>query len=172
MKKVLMTLFLTLLLCLMVNCRNDTELEVFKAQAALEEANKALAVRYIDAMSKADVEAIKAILSPNYVHHPQLGRDESLEEALSGLEQRVTMFPDQSFSIDDMIVKGDKIAWRGVFRGTHMGDIEGFPATGKAVEMGGFQILRVQNGKIAEAWGCRELLSLYEQLGFELIPKE
>jgi predicted ester cyclase len=52
------------------------------------------------------------------------------------------------------------------------GDIEGLPATGKKVEMSGFSIIRVENGKVAETWGARDLLSLYQQLGFELRPKE
>jgi predicted ester cyclase len=62
------------------------------------------------------------------VHHPEFGVNESLEEALEGLKLRVTMFPDQYFTVEDMFVKRDKLVWRGVFSGTHTGDIKGFPA--------------------------------------------
>ena len=175
MKKLCVILPLALIFCFMVGCQDKAamaELEGFKAQAALEEANKALAERYIEAVSKADVEALKEILSPEYVHHPKLGLDESLEEAFEGLKLRVTMFPDQSIRVQDLVVEGDKFAWRGIFSGTHTGDIEGFPATGKKVEMRGFAIMRVENGKIAEAWGITDAISLYQQLGFELKPKE
>ena len=176
MKEVLVILLLVLILCLTVGCQNKAaiaELEEFRAQAALEKANKALAERFIEAaFNKPDLDALKEILSPDYVHHPQLGTDESLDEALRGLQQRTTMFPDQAITVEDMFVKGNKIAWRGIFSGTHSGDIEGFPATGKKVKMRGFSILRIENGKIVEAWGGRDLLSLYKQLGFELRPKE
>jgi steroid delta-isomerase-like uncharacterized protein len=174
MKRVLMILHLFLLLCFVIGCQDKAamvELEEFRAQVALEKENKALAERYIDAVSKADFGVLKDILSPDYVHHPKLGLDESFEQALEGLKQRVTMFPDQSMRVQDLFVKEDKIAWRGIFSGTHTGDIEGFPATGKKVEMRGFAIMRVKSGKIAEVWGCRDLLSLYQQLGFELKPK-
>jgi len=175
MKIMIMILPLTLILCFIVSCQDKeamAELEDFRVQTALEKANKALAERYFDAAFKPDLDALKEILSPDYVHHPQLGTDESLDDALRGLQERTTMFPDQAVTVEDMFVKGNKIAWRGIFSGTYSGDIEGLPATGKKVKMRGFSILRVENGKIAEAWGGRDLLSLYQQLGFELKPKQ
>jgi predicted ester cyclase len=174
MKNVHMFLILVLILCLIAACQNNAELEEFKAQAELEKANKALAERFFEAAFKPDpdLDAIREILSPDYVHHPQLGTDESLEDALKGLQERVTMFPDQAMTVEDMFVKGNKIVFRGIFSGTHMGDSEGFLATGKKVKMRGFSILRVENGKIVEAWGGRDLLSLYHQLGFEMKLKE
>ena len=153
-----------LVLCSVIGCQDNAVLEQFKAQAALEKANRALGERYIDASSRADYGALKEVLSPDYVHHLELGRDESVDEALKGLKLRATMFPDQPITVEDLFVKGDKIAWRGVFRGSHTGDIEGFPATGKGGEMEAFAILRVEDGRIAEAWGSRDLLSLYQQL--------
>ena len=82
------------------------------------------------------------------------------------------MFPDQAITIEDMFVKGNKIALRVIFSGTYTGDIEDSPATGKKVKMRAFMIIHVDNGKITEDWGGRDLLSLYQQLGFELKPKE
>ena len=166
---------LALMLIFTLGCQNKSsieELKDFKAQAALETANKALAERFIDAaFNNPDIDALKEILSPDYVHHPQSGTDESLDEALRGLQERTTMFPDQAITVEDMFVKGNKIALRCMFSGTHTGDSEGLPAMGKKVEMRAFMILRVENGKIAEDWGGRDLLSLYQQLGFELKPK-
>lgn len=39
--------------------------------------------------------------------------------------------------------------------GTHHGELMGIPATGKTVELGGTDIIRVQDGKIAEHWEPR-----------------
>jgi steroid delta-isomerase-like uncharacterized protein len=174
MKKFFIILPTALILCLMTGCQDQAELEEFRAQAALEKANMALAERFFAATFNPDpdYEAIKEILSPDYIHHPQLGTDESLDEALRGLKERTIMFPDQAIKIEDMFAKGDKIVLRGIFSATHTSDIEGVPATGKKVKMRAFSILRVENGKIAEAWGGRDLLSLYQQLGFELKPKK
>jgi hypothetical protein len=49
MKKLFMILPLVLIVCFMVGCQDKeamAELEEFKAQAALEEANRALVMRY------------------------------------------------------------------------------------------------------------------------------
>jgi steroid delta-isomerase-like uncharacterized protein len=173
MKRVFIIVSVILFLCLMTGCQDQAELEAFRAQAALEKANKALAERFIDAaFNKPDLDALKDILSPDYVHHPQLGTDEYLEDALKGMQERTTIFPDQAITVEDMFVKESKIAVRCIFSGTHTGDSEGFPATGNNFKMRAFIIIRVENGKIAEDWGGRDLLSLYQQLGFELKPKK
>jgi len=176
MKSYLWIIGLFLFLCPFTGCRDNAtlaELEEFEAQAVLEEQNKALAERFIDAaFNKPDPDALKEILSTDYVHHPQLGTDESLDDALRGLQERTTMFPDQTITVEDMFVKESKIAVRCIFSGTHTGDSAGFPATGKKFKMRAFMIIRVENGQIAEDWGGRDLLSLFRQLGFELKPKE
>ena len=52
-----------------------------------------------------------------------------------------------------------------VMTGTHTGDLLGFAATGKKVEFGGTDIVRVQDGKIAEHWGSTDTMSLMQQIG-------
>lgn len=175
MKKLNLILPLAMILCFVAGCQDKAamaELEEFRAQAALEEANKALAERFIDAWNKGDAAALKEILSPNFVHHPRMGADESLEDAFKGLKERMTMFPDQNLQIQDLIVKGDKFVFWGIFSGTHTGDTEWLPATGKRVEIRGFGIYRVENGRIVEDWGITDLLDLHEQLGFEVKRKK
>ncbi|NIO47895.1 MAG: hypothetical protein GTN73_00435 [Candidatus Aminicenantes bacterium] len=64
MKKLIIILSMALILCFMVGCQDKeamAELEEFKAQAAVEEANKAFATRYNEAWESGDLEAIKEI---------------------------------------------------------------------------------------------------------------
>ena len=42
---------------------------------------------------------------------------------------------------------------RVLVRGTHKGEYMGIPGSGKTVEIGGIDILRMVNGKAAERWG-------------------
>jgi predicted ester cyclase len=67
---------------------------------------------------------------------------------------------------------GDRIiAWLTV-TGTHKGEFQGIQATGNKVEINGFDMFRIQDGEIVEEREEIDMLSLYQQLGMELKPKE
>ncbi len=174
MKKLCMILPLALILCLMVGCQDKetmAELEAMKAQAEVEEQNIALIMRQYEAWNSGDVEAIKEIFSPDYVFHSG-SQDFSKEQMIEFLKPQMEAWPDRTFSVEDILAKGDKVVSKFIFKGTHEGDIEGIPATGKKVENPGIEIWQVENGKIVESWEVSDTLSFYKQLGFELKPKE
>ena len=175
MKKYLSVIPLVLLVCFVVGCQDKAamaELEQFKAQAALEEANLALAVRAEEAWANADIETLKEICSPDFVFHSVMGQDMSLEETLKDIKQGKAMFPDGKYTWYDTFIKGNRVAARNSFRGTHTGDIEGFPTTGKMVESSGLSIGRIEDGKIIELWVAEDTLAFYQQIGFEVKPPE
>jgi len=175
MKKLCTILPLALILCLMVGCQDKeamAELEAMKAQAEVEEQNKTIILKTQEAWNKVDIEALKEIYAPNYVWHFAGEETLSLEDLIEDLRWEKTGYPDRTYSSEDLFSKGDKVVSRYVYRGTNEGDREGFPATGKKVEMEGIIIDRIENGKIVESWDVANLWSLYEQLGMELKPKE
>jgi steroid delta-isomerase-like uncharacterized protein len=179
MRNPILVVPLVLLLCSAFGCQNKAamaELEKSRAQAAVEEQNKALVMRYFGAVESGDLEAVKEIFSPDCILHHTTGQDLSLEETIETVkkqnEQSKVMFPDVTFINEDTIVKGDKAVLMFTFKGTHTGDVEGIPATGNAVEGRSITIFRFENGKIAEGWQESNVLRLYQQLGFELKPKE
>jgi predicted ester cyclase len=52
-----------------------------------------------------------------------------------------------------------------ILTGTHGGEMAGIPATGKTVEFGGTDIIRVVDGKVAEHWGTTDNMRLMQQIG-------
>jgi predicted ester cyclase len=76
-----------------------------------------------------------------------------------------TAFPDIQITDEDILAEGDRVAIRWYFRGTHLGDFLGIPPTGRPVEMGGFDIFRVADGKIQELWLENDYLMLMSKLG-------
>ena len=179
MKSSLLVASLALLFCFTLACQNKAamaELEEFKAQKALEEANRALVIRYFGAVESGDLEAVKEIFSPDCILHHTTGQDWSLEKTIQTVrkqnEQSKMMFPDVTFINEDTIVDGNKAVLMFTFKGTHKGNVEGIPATGNSVEGRSITIFRLENGKIAEGWQESNVLRLYQQLGFELKPKE
>ena len=49
-----------------------------------------------------------------------------------------------------MIAEGDRVAARLTMRGTHLGPLNGVPATGRTVVVSGMSIERVAEGRIVE----------------------
>ena len=174
MTKYLCIIPMLFLLCVVVGCQNRaamTELEKYRAQAAVEEQNKALAIRFTEAYQTGDIAAIKEICSHDFVEHG-VGQTFSLEQAIETLKGNMAIFSDFTIIAEDVIAKGDEVAVRYHMNVTHSGPGLGIPATGKKAESTGIEILRFENGKIAEAWAAEDVLGLLMQLGFEMKPKE
>ena len=74
-------------------------------------------------------------------------------------------FPNIHVNIEDAVVQGDRIAVRCTVRGTHAGDGIGVTATNRPVEFTGISILRIENGKIVEAWNNFDFSTMFKQMG-------
>jgi predicted ester cyclase len=100
---------------------------------------------------------------------PQFTDRSTPEQAVGvqGVKDYIAMvragFPDLLVTIEDLVAEEDKIVVRTTWRGTHLGDYEGIPPTGKAVTRTMLQIFRVSAGKLIEEWS--EGGSLRQQLG-------
>ena len=74
-------------------------------------------------------------------------------------------FPNIEVVIEDMIAEGDKVAARCSVRGQHEGDFMGRAATQSPVAISGITIVRIENGKIVEAWNNFDFMTLHKQVG-------
>ena len=81
-------------------------------------------------------------------------------------------FPDTQFTVDERIVDGNRIAVRWMMRGTHQGEFQGIPPTGKAVTVTGIAIHRFAGNQIQESWDCYDALGLLQQLGVIPTPEQ
>jgi predicted ester cyclase len=170
-----------LLLCFVVNCQDKAaiaELEKFRAQAAVEEQNKAVALRCVDAFQKGDVAALKDIFSPDYVGHsqgnivPELTTwTQTYEMALESCKNLSASYSDVAIIADETIAKGDKVTIRYTAKGTYTGADLGLRDVRKKIEISGIAIERLENGKIVEVWDAPDGLSFFRQLGAELTLK-
>ena len=72
--------------------------------------------------------------------------------------------PDWRVTIEDLVAEGDKVVVRWTGRGTHLGDWDGSPATGRAVTTTGIDIERLVDGLIVEEDGQVDMLGFLRQL--------
>jgi predicted ester cyclase len=69
-------------------------------------------------------------------------RAAALGSALSGL----------SASLDELVVEGDKLAWRFRVSGTHVAELAGIAPTGRHVTLTGVNFQRLEGGRVTEHW--------------------
>ena len=133
------------------------------------EENKDVLRRWIEAFNERDLQAEADLLAPYYVAHvpaPPGPLDlEGLEAWRAFTGPFVEAFPDLRLTIKDIMAEGDMVAARVAFRGTHRGEFQGIPPTGKEVEFTSMEINRVEDGKVEEHWVEIDLLRLMGQLG-------
>jgi steroid delta-isomerase-like uncharacterized protein len=80
-------------------------------------------------------------------------------------EAMIAAFPDIERSIEDLVAEGDKVVARWTARGTHTGDFQGLPPSGKVATSSGITIFRIADGRIVEEWSESDMLGLLQQLG-------
>ena len=131
------------------------------------EENKAVLRRWIEAYNERDLQAEADVLAPHYVAH--VAAVSGLLEGLGAWRQFsgsfAEAFPDIRLTIEDIMAEGDMVAARVAFRGTHRGEFQGIPPTGKEVAFTSIEVNRVEEGKVREHWVELDLLGLKQQLG-------
>ena len=129
--------------------------------------DKALARRFVaEVMNTGNLAAADEFIAPNLVvHNPVPGQAPGREGFKQTLATLRNAFPDLHFTIEDLLADGDKVMIRSTYRGTHRGELLGFPPTGKPVAVMGIDLLRVADGKIVEHWGTYDQMEMLHQLG-------
>lgn len=136
----------------------------------MSEENKALARRWFEEVwNKGRADAIGEMAADNLVAHGL--EDTSGDEVTNVGEFRVfhaafrSAFPNIYVTVEDVIAEGDKVAARCHVRAVHDGDLSEIKATKNPIDFSGIAILRIENGRIAEAWNNFDFLKMNKQLG-------
>jgi|SRR5688500_11880776 len=146
----------------------------------LTDANKAVVRRFIEECSNGrNLALLEQIISPDWVSHGTQSASASAPDLPRGLEgvkqlhsQVFSIWPDNHWTIEDMIAEGDKVVVRMTSQATHQGTYRGIPATDKHVTFSAIWIYRLADGKIVEAWRCADDLGRVLQIGGQIIPSE
>jgi predicted ester cyclase len=137
------------------------------------EQNKAIDRRFIeDGDNKGDLGVIDELLAPNYVFHfpPNPPLDGAgVKHALMVFR---TAFPDLHQTTEDQIAEGNSVVARRTVRGTHRGDFQGIPPTGKQVTIPAISLMHLESGQVVEHWVHLDLMGLMQQLGVAPAPAQ
>lgn len=129
------------------------------------ETNKAIVRRYLEqVIGKGQADLIGEFLAEGIELHGA-GLAPGLPAVAQWVAAMIAALPDRKLTINDVVAEGDKVTVRTTLTGTHQGEMEGIPATGKTASIPGITIFRMDKGKIAEGWVLNDHLSLMQQLG-------
>jgi predicted ester cyclase len=115
-------------------------------------------------------DAIETYLAASYrIHYdpgdPWEGQDLDWEGYKERLRLSRAPFPDQRFDIQGLYADGDGVVMTWLWKATHLGDLPGFPATGRVIRMSGATAYLFDAGdRLTGHWQITDRLGVYRQL--------
>jgi steroid delta-isomerase-like uncharacterized protein len=123
-----------------------------------------LAEIFVAMINTHDPDQVDRFIAENYINH-----NDFVADGREANRQFWTAFfaglPDVSVTMQDLVISGDRVIGRFVYRGTHTGDFMGIPASGNPVEMRSIDIWRLQGGMFVEHWDELNLMQVFQQMG-------
>lgn len=121
--------------------------------------------------NQGDFTQLAVLVSPHYEIKDDPGdawNGQILDHAT--LQRRVmysrNAFPDLNFAIQEMLAEGNKVLVRWIMSGTHLGDLQGLPTTGKPFAIAGMTIYDFDAaGKICGHTQAYDRMGFLEQMG-------
>ena len=123
-----------------------------------------LAETFVKMINTHDPDLVDQLETEGYINHtliPAEGREANRQF----WHAFFAALPDITASMEDLVIAGDRVVGRFVYRGTHTGELMGIPASGNAVEMRSIDIWRIEDGVFAEHWDQINALQLLQQMG-------
>ena len=144
-----------------------THVMVSSSSTEVEQKNKQIVRQFFELLDRHDTDRIGQLLvsSTNYYFHiggmPSVDWNEH-KGILTGVNNA---FPDLHHEIVDMVAERNKVAVRLNVTGTHKGEFQGIPPTGKKLSLYEMGFITIIDGKITEGWISADTMGLLQQLG-------
>ena len=137
------------------------------------EENKALVRRFVEEFwNEGNMATADELMAVDAEIHMPTGEVVNLDGLKSFASTFRGSFPDWHSTFEELIAEGDRVAERWTGRGSHQGELQGIPPTGKRVEVPGSVFYRIVGGKIVEFRGQLDMMSLMQQLGVIPSPQQ
>ena len=123
--------------------------------------------RFYDLINAGDIDGFGELLADDFVEHEETpGLAPTKEGVMAFFRGSRAAFPDMRMDAQDVFASGDKVTARVHLTGTHRGPFMGMPATGKQVDIGLIDIMRMgDDGLCHEHWGVMDALAMMQQIG-------
>ena len=125
-------------------------------------------LRWFDEVwNKGNEDAITEMSTPDVVAHGLIGPEGNevtgVEDFKRFWRTMRAAFSDVHVAVEKTVTEGDFTVARLLITGRHTGEGLPFPPTGNPVQFTGMSMVRVSDGKIAEAWNNIDFMAMYQQ---------
>lgn len=150
----------------------DESAEACKAEQAQVAANIEMYSQvWDDIINKGELDLFNAEnFTEDIIIHSEPENIVGIEAVRDFYGNYITGFSDIEFTVLDVFGQGNKVVKHWSFKGTHTGDFFGIPASGRALNIDGVTLVRMEDGRIAEERDFMDTHSFMVQLG--LLPAE
>ena len=125
-----------------------------------------------EGMNRQNFSLFEEYLAPDYTNHNLPAPVPGPQGFILVVKGFYSAFPDFQVTLEDIVAEGNLVSTRGYFTGTHLGDFQGIPATGKTFKVNYTDLWRGENGKLVENWVQLDMLGLLQQLGVLPAPDQ
>ena len=134
------------------------------------EATKTIARHHMERLNQRDLDGVLQLYTADARCHGFAPEPLDRDGYRHSMGMLLAAFPDSRFTVDELIAEGDMVAIRHHLHGTHQGEFQGIPPTGKQVTVTAIGILHVMDDRIVETWLNADFLGLLQQLGVIQAP--
>ncbi len=136
-----------------------------------EEQNMASVRTFVEeAINQGKLEKVDQCIADNFVdHHGLPGMEKGRDSVKKAINAFRTAFPDLHFTIDGIMSEGNKVVVRWTGNGTFNQEFLGNPPANKPLTVAGVDIIRMENGKVAERWASYDYFGVLLQL--DMVPE-
>jgi steroid delta-isomerase-like uncharacterized protein len=132
----------------------------------MSEQNKAHIRRVIEEVyNRGDLSVVDEVAASDLIIHAASQEIRGRDGAKQYVAALRTGFPDLRFTVEGQVAEGNMVVTRWSARGTHAGEFQGIPATGREIRLAGIDIDRIVGGRVVECWAHVDEFGLMRQLG-------
>lgn len=163
MKQISYAIAFTGSLFLLVSCAGNKEQKPEESTPKYRAGVEAV----MNSFSTGNTDGMDSLIDAGYVEHTP--PPEMEVKGIDGFKQMVKMnhdaYPDCKITIFDYIENGDIAMVHYNWKGTNTGAFGKWPATNKAIDVNGVDVLKFKDGKCTDHWGYFEEIKFMTQLG-------
>jgi len=130
-------------------------------------ADEAVVRRFYEQMNNdRKLELAPELFTADHVlHDPQIPDAPTGPDGMAAVVSVYQNGVDGHWQIEELFSAGDRVVARWTGSGTHVGEVNGIPATGKPICVDAITIHQMRDGKIAESWEVWDTLGFLQQIG-------